>query len=50
MGKENVPALKNNPIYTINNYVSRISFELDYFQQDEEHEKDMEMEHGTQIS
>jgi hypothetical protein len=47
--KKNVPALKKQPyLSTINNYVSKISFELDYFQQDEEHEKDMEM--GTWIT
>lgn len=42
--KKNVPALKKQPyLSTINNYVSRISFELDYYQQDQEHERDMEM-------
>jgi hypothetical protein len=42
--KKNIPALKKQPfLSTINNYVSKISFELDYYQQDEEHDKEMEM-------
>lgn len=40
--KKNVPGLREQPyISTMNNYNSRISFELEYFQQEERYDKQM---------
>jgi hypothetical protein len=49
--KKNVPGLKEQPyISNMNNYNSRISFELEYFQQEERYEKQMQRETWNIVS
>ncbi len=49
--KKNVPVLKEQPyISSMDNYTSQISFELEYFQQDETTEKEMQQATWNQVS
>lgn len=49
--KKNVPAFKAQPfVSSVTNYLSSIYFELEYFKQDEEHEKDIEIKTWSEES